>query len=114
MVVVAASGIERRGTYGAARFALQVFANRKFCTAGSAQNGLLAEFAEWPHLDGMTGERDVAVLAGVVRAATLHFDGDNVCRRMVVQATRLRIEIQPTDVWSFWIGWRATKRFLFS
>ena len=114
MVVVAASRIERRGTDGAARFALQVFANREFCTAGSAQNGLLVEFAEWPYLDGMTGERDVAVLTGVVRAAALHFDGDNVRRRMVVQATRLRIEIQSADVWSFWIGRRANNCFPFS
>jgi len=80
MVVVPACGIEGRRTDGAARFASQVFANGQLCAAGSAQNGLLVEFAEWPHLDGMPGERDVAVLAGVVRAAALHFDGDNVRR----------------------------------
>jgi len=114
MVVVAAGGIERRGTRGAPRFGLQVFANGKLCAAGSAQNGLLVEFAAWPDLDGMTGERDVAVLAGVVHAAALHFDGDNVGGRMVVQATRLRIELQPADVWRFWIGRPASERFLFS
>jgi hypothetical protein len=114
MVVFPASRIERGRTGRAARFALQVFANRELCAAGSAQNGLPVEFTERPHLDGMTGERDVAVFAGVVGVAALHFDRDNVRRRMVVQATRLRIEIQPADLWSFWIGSPARSRFLFS
>jgi hypothetical protein len=114
MVVVPASRIECRGTDGAAKIALEVFANRKLCAAGSAQNGLLVEFAEWPQLDGMAGERDVAVLAGVVCAAALHFDGDDVGGRMVVQATRLGIEMQAADVWSFRIGRRASNCFLFS
>jgi hypothetical protein len=114
MMVVAACRIERRRTGGAARFALQVFANGKLCAAGTAKNGLLVEFAAWPNLDGMAGERDVAVLAGVVRAAALHFDGDNVRRRMVVHATRLRIEMQPADFRAFWIGRRTSNHFLFS
>ena len=114
MVVVPACGIERRRTDGAARFALQVFANGQICAAGSAQNGLLVEFAAWPNLDGMAGERDVTVLAGVVCGAALHFDGDDVGGRMVVQATRLRIEMQPVYVWSFRIGRRASNCFLFS
>jgi hypothetical protein len=41
----------------------------------------------------VVGEGDVAVFAGVVDAAALHFDGDDVERGMVVKAASLRIEI---------------------
>src|SRR6266403_3129439 len=98
MVVVPASGIEGGRADRAARRALHVFGNRQLCAAGPTQNGFLIPFAAWPNLDGMTCERDMAVFAGIVGRAALHFDGDDVHLRMVVQATRLRIEIQSTDL----------------
>ncbi len=100
MVVVPASGIERGRADRAARLALQVFGNRQLCAACSTQNGFLIPFAARPNLDGMTCERDMAVFAGIVGGAALHFDGDDVRVRMVVQATGLGIEIQSTDLWS--------------
>jgi len=114
MVVVAASRIEWGRADRAARLALQVFGNRQLCAACSTQNGFLIPFAARPNLDGMTCERDMAVFAGIPGRATLHFDGDDVRVRMVVQATRLRIEIQSMDLWSIRTCGTAEERFLFS
>jgi hypothetical protein len=114
MVVVPAPRIEWGGADRAARFATHVLANRQPCAACPTQNGFLFPFAAWPNLDGMTCERDMAVFAGVVGPAALHFDGDDVRLPMVVQATRLRIEIQPTDLGSICSCGAAEDRFLFS
>ena len=56
----------------------------------------------------------MAVFAGVVGRAALHFDGDDVRVRMVVRATRLWIEIQSTYLWSICRRSPAEDRFLFS
>src|SRR6267142_1826784 len=85
--------------------------NRRPCAACSTQNGSLIPFAARPNLDGMTCERDMAVFAGIPGGAALHFDGDDVRVRMVVQATRLRIEIQSTDLWSICRCGAAEDRF---
>ena len=114
MVVVPASRIEGGRADRAARLALQVFANRQPCAACPTQNRFLFPLAPWPNLDGMTCERDMAVFAGIVGGAALHFDGDDVRLLMVVQATRLRIEIQSTDLWSICTCGTAEDRFLFS
>ena len=114
MVVVPASRIEGGRAGRAARLALHVFGNRKLCAACPTQNGFLIPFAARPNLDGMTCERDMAVFAGIPGGAALHFDGDDVRLGMVVQATRLRIEMQSTDLWSnCWCG-AAEVWFLFS
>ena len=42
----------------------------------------------------------MAVFAGLVEAATFHFDGDDVERGMVMKATGLGIEIQAADIGS--------------
>ena len=114
MVVVPASRIEWGGADRAARFATHVLANRQPCAACPTQNGFLFPFAAWPNLDGMACERDMAVFAGIVGRAALHFDGDDVHLLMVVQATRLRIEIQSTDLRSIGTCGPAPDRFLFS
>jgi len=58
------------------------------------------EFGGGPGLNGMAGESDVAVLAGVKKTAALHLDGDDVQRGMVVEAAGLRIELKAEDFWS--------------
>ena len=50
--------------------------------------------------NGMTGERNVAILACVVNTATLHLDGDNVGGPSIVFATGLRIETETTHCWN--------------
>ena len=62
----------------------------------------------------MTCERDMAVFAGIVGRAALHFDGDDVRVHMVVHAARLRIEIQSTDLWNICRRGPVEDRFLFS
>src|ERR1700733_15375168 len=46
----------------------------------------------------MARELLVAILAGIVSAATLQLDGDNVVRSVIVLATGLRIEIEAAYV----------------
>jgi 3-methyladenine DNA glycosylase Mpg len=62
----------------------------------------------------MAGKRDVAVFAGIIDTAALHFDGDDVRRFMVVQTTRLGIQMQSSDLWIYWMDGRAGILFLFS
>src|SRR5882762_3990735 len=62
----------------------------------------------------MTCQRNMAVFAGIVGRAALHFDGDDVRVLVVVQAARLRIEIQATDLWSICRRGPVEDRFLFS
>lgn len=47
----------------------------------------------------------MAVLAGVVKAAAFHFDGDDVERGMVMKAAGFRIEIQAADIGRGWRHW---------
>jgi hypothetical protein len=44
----------------------------------------------------MIGERVVAIFAGIVNAAALHLDRNDVRRAVVVFATGLRIEMDAT------------------
>jgi hypothetical protein len=39
----------------------------------------------------------MAVFAGIIRRATFHLDGDNVEWGVIVEAARLRIEIDAAD-----------------
>lgn len=55
----------------------------------------------------MIGERDMAVFAGIVKAAALHFDCDNVHRLAVVGATSLRINTDSTNFWDSTDFWKV-------
>jgi hypothetical protein len=56
---------------------------------------------------------DVAILAGVVDPAAFHLDGDNVRRRVVVLATRLRVEADSAHTWSLPSALLRQSRFRF-
>jgi hypothetical protein len=103
VVVVAAGGVEGGVALGADGVGLEVGGDRELGTAHAAEDGLVVPLGVGPGLDGMVGEGDVAVFAGVVDAAALHFDGDDVERGVVVEAAGLRIEVEAVD---FWSGWR--------
>jgi hypothetical protein len=49
----------------------------------------LGPFTLQPHCYRMIGERLVAILAGIVEAATFHLDGDGVSRPAIMLATGL-------------------------
>ena len=97
MVVVTAGRIEESLASGAARAALYVLRDGEFGAAGSAEDGKVVPCGLRPDFDGMAGDGDVAILAGVVDAAALHLDGDNVGGAVVVGATSLGIEVQAAD-----------------
>jgi len=58
----------------------------------------LGPFAIGPDLDRMTGEGLVAILAGVVHAAALHLNRDDVGGPVIMLAARLRVEIDATNL----------------
>ena len=101
MVVVAAGVVERSLAGGAAGVALEVLGDGEFAAADSAEDGRLVPFGLRPDLDGMASQGNMAILAGVVDAAALHLDGDNVGEAVVVGATGMGIEVQSVDFWSF-------------
>ena len=49
----------------------------------------MGPFTLQPNCYRMIGERLVAILAGIIKAATFHLDGDNVSRPVIVLATGL-------------------------
>jgi len=93
MIVVATLGIEVRPASRAVRVTHHILENGQHCSAGTAKHRLLVPFTLRPNRDPMAGERLVAILAGIVSAATFQLDGDNVVRSVIVLATGLRIEI---------------------
>jgi hypothetical protein len=97
MVVVAAGGVEGGAAMGAAGVGLEVGGNGELGAAGSAEDGLGVPFGFGPGFKGVVGQGGVAVFAGVVDPAAFHFDGDDVERRVVVEASGLRIEADAAD-----------------
>jgi hypothetical protein len=96
MIMVSAAGVERLVASRAAGFALHVLMYGQLRAAGAAEYCSLMELALRPDLDRVTGDRVVAVLAGVVTAAALHLDRDDVGWTVIVLAARLRIQINAT------------------
>jgi hypothetical protein len=68
---------------------MHVLENSQDCTAGAAEYCLLGPFTLQPHGYRMIGERLVAILAGIVKTATFHLDGDGVSRPAIMLATGL-------------------------
>lgn len=77
--------------------------------ACAAENGGFVPFGLRPGLDGMIGESNVAIFTGVKEAATFHFDGDDVERRVVVKAAGLRVEFEAVDRRGEWHEERITR-----
>src|SRR5208282_3761347 len=96
MIVVAAPRIELRSTRRTAGVTLHVLENREHCTAGAAEYCILVPFTLRPDRYRMIGERLVAILAGIVLAATFHLDGNDVSRPVIMLTTGLRVEIYAT------------------
>ena len=93
VVVIPAPGIESCPAVWAYVAAIHVLLNRQFMAAGTAQDGVDVPVGAGPHLDQVISEGFVAVLAGVIVATAGHLDGDDVERRMIVDASGLRIDL---------------------
>jgi hypothetical protein len=89
MIVLATPRIELCSASRAARITLHVLKNSYRCTAGAAKYRWLVPFTFRPDCNRMIGERQVAVSAGIVKAATFHLDGDDVIRPVIMLATGL-------------------------
>jgi hypothetical protein len=89
MMVVATPRIELCPAIRAARVTLHILENRQKCTACAAKYRWLVPFALRPECCRMIGERQVAVFAGIVKAATLHLDGNDVSQPVIMLATGL-------------------------
>jgi hypothetical protein len=48
----------------------------------------------------MARERNMTILASIVDAAAPHLDRNNIRRRAVVRAPRLRINLDPAHLWT--------------
>jgi hypothetical protein len=79
--------------------AFHVLLDAHLHAARAAQHRPLSPLRPRPRFDCMAGQRLMAILAGVVNAAALHLDGDNVESCPVMRAARLRIEIDPPNLW---------------
>jgi hypothetical protein len=97
MIMVTATRIERGVAVKAAGIIAEVVRDGKGGAARAAEDSKLVPFRLGPGLERMVGERIVAVFTGVEEAAAFHFDGDDVERRVVMEAAGLRIEIQAAN-----------------
>lgn len=97
LVVLAATGIERRFTVGAFTAAIEILADGQLFSAGAAQHGRLVPLTAGPNLNRMARERFMTVFASIVKATTSHFDCDDVQGGVVMGAARLAIQIDSAD-----------------
>lgn len=86
------AGIECRAAGGTAGSAGEVGGNGQLCAAGAAEDRGPVPLRARPDLNGVIREGFVAVLAGIVGAAALHADGNDVQRRVIVGAAGLGIQ----------------------
>jgi hypothetical protein len=89
MIVVATPRIELCPASRAARVALHVLENREDRAAGAAEYCWVVPFPLGPNFYRMVGKGQVAVFAGIVKAATVHLDRNNVSRAVIMLATGL-------------------------
>jgi len=99
VVMAAASGIESGAAMRAARVAREIGGNGEGGAAGATEDGGLVKLGWRPRLEGVVGESVVAILAGVEEAAAAHLDGNDVGGLVVVEAARLRVEVEAVDFW---------------
>lgn len=99
MEVIPAPRIELSAASRAAIPAAHVLMNGQYRAAGPAQDGFLIPFTLRPYSGRVISECVMAVLACIVNATALHFDGDDVGGAMPVLAARLRIDIDALRGW---------------
>ena len=99
MMMLAAPRIEPRPASWTPRLAIQILPNRHLHPATAAQNCPLAPFHTRPNRDRMPRQRNVTILASPVDPATPHLDRNDIQRRPVMHAPRLRIKLDPAHLW---------------
>ena len=93
MIVVATPRIELCPTDRAAIVTLHVLENSHCCSARAAKYRWLVPLTFRPDCYRMISKHQMAAFAGIVKAATFHFDRDDISRSVIMLATSLWIEI---------------------
>jgi hypothetical protein len=91
MVVIAAAGVKSTATMRTLIIAIEIFLDAKFRFTDTAEDGLPVPFALRPALHRMSRGFFMAMNTAVIFVAAFETDGDNIQRRMVVDAARLLV-----------------------
>jgi hypothetical protein len=99
MIVFLTPRIEPLPARWAPGFTLQILVDGHLCATGATEYGFFAPLGLRPDFDRVIGEHRVAVFAGIVDAAALHLDRNNISGSVIVLATGLRIKVDATNFW---------------
>lgn len=110
VVVQPAPRIETGAAGGTDTSGVKVLFDRQLRAANSTEHRSRLEFLPRPRLQIVIGESIVALLASVVLAAAPDLDGDDVEFAPVMNAPRLRVELDAEDVRTVgsiaYVAWR--------
>jgi hypothetical protein len=93
-----APGIESAAARRACGVTFYIFANCKLVPAGPAEYSAFVEFADGPNPGVMVCDRRVTFIARVPAAAALELDGDNIQLAVVMNAPRLRADLDAINL----------------
>lgn len=102
--MLGAAWVEVQGTAWALVSRAQILIDRQFAATASAEHNLCVAFMPWPDLRGMAGQGVMAADAGVVLAAALVPDGDDVQVRVPVGALCGGRDVDAVDERVLWMG----------
>jgi hypothetical protein len=91
VVVIAATGVKSAVAMRTLIIAIEIFLDAKFRFTDTAKNSLPVPFALRPALHRMPRGFFVAMDTGVIFVAAFETNGDNIQRRVVVDAARLLV-----------------------
>src|SRR6266852_8087049 len=104
MIMVPAPRIKPRPTPQTPRPTPHILPNHHLQPASPTQNRPRIPLPPPPNRNSMPRQRLMAILASPVHPATPHLDRNNVHRRPVMHAPRLRIEINSPNLWTLFKG----------
>lgn len=97
LIVLGTAGVEARGTAGTFIPRAQVLVYGQFAATAPAEHGFCVAFVPWPYFRRMTGQGVMTADTGVVLAAALMLDGDDVQVRVPVSALRGGGDVDAVD-----------------
>jgi hypothetical protein len=113
MIMLSTPRIEQLPARWAPGFALHILVDGHLRATGATEYSWLAPLCLGPDFDHVIGERGVAVFAGIVDAAALRLDRNNVSGSVIVLAACLRIKVEATNFWKSRNHGRTGKRRIY-
>jgi hypothetical protein len=98
-VMFPAPRVESRPAHRTTRLALHIPPNAQLRRASPAKYRCRIPLTHRPHLNRMTRQLDMTILASVINPAASHLDRDDVRRPVIMPATRLPIHIHSAHLW---------------